>query len=139
MCRKLTTTTTWQFQVHRLLLSLIYSNHKFSYLWLWDSTQRFQIFLKVLYAVTQAIIKLLKWILILITLYVCMKVNISQISQKIQHTTQQKLLKCSYGFSFYTWSETLNPTCHMGLGWFENSAKNYWCKTFDQLSLSYFE
>ena len=39
---------------------------------------------------TEATIKFLMQILILIALCVCMKVNTSQISQNIQHTTQQK-------------------------------------------------
>ena len=70
---------------------------------------------------------------------VCIKVNTSQISQKIQHTTQQQPLKHSYGFSFYTWSKTLNLTHHMGLGWIENIVENSCSARFDQSSLVEFD
>ena len=73
----------------------ICNKHKFSYLWLWDSTQSFCSSLIVLYAATETTIKFLMWILILIALCVCLKIQTSQISQKTQHTTQQRLLKCS--------------------------------------------
>ena len=66
---------------------------------------------------------------------VCSKVQTSQISQKTQHTTQQRLLKCSQGFSFYTRSETLNPTHHMGLGWVWNFCRIFWATIFDRSSL----
>ena len=46
LSRKLTTTTTWQLRVYGLLLSLIYSNHKFSHLCFslsyWNSNWRDQ-------------------------------------------------------------------------------------------------
>ena len=38
-------------------------------------------------------------------------------------------------FSFYTSSKTLNPTCHMGLGWIGISAENSSCMSFDRSSL----
>ena len=62
----------------------IYNKHKFSYLWLWDSTQRFCFSLNVLYAAIGTTIKFLMWILILIALCMCLKVQTSQISQKTQ-------------------------------------------------------
>ena len=39
--------------------------------------------------------------------------------------TSLRLQKSGKGFSFYTWSETLNPTRHIDLGWLENFTKNY--------------
>ena len=120
---ELTDMTTCQLRIHRILLSWIYSNHKYFYLWLWDSSQRFCCSLNVLYAATETTIKFLMWILILIALCVCLKVQTSQISQKNQDTTQQRLLKRSQGFSFYARSETLNPTRHMGLGCVWNFCK----------------
>ena len=115
--------TTCKLRIHGLHLSWTCSSHKFSYLWLWDSSQRFCCSLNVLYATTETTIKFLMWILILIALCVCLKVQTSQISQKTQHTTQQRPLKCSKGFSFYTRIETLNSTRHMGLGWIWNFAE----------------
>ena len=119
MSRKLTTTITWQLRAHELLLSLICSNHKFSYLILYAateeiikfltlililttlyvcvkvntskshrrfntqlSTQKFQIFFKILYAATEEIIKFLMLILILTTLCMCMKVNTSRFHRR---------------------------------------------------------
>ena len=61
--------------------------------------------------------------------------NLTRDSTHNSTKTSLRLLKHGLGFSFYTWSKTHNPTCHIGLGWFRNSIENSWSTILDRSSL----
>ena len=44
--------------------------------------------------------------------------HLSDLTKDSTHnSTKTSKMELGFLFSFYTWSETLNPTRHMGLGW----------------------
>ena len=106
------------------LFSLDLQQHKLPCLWLWDSTQRFQITINDDLDATTMFYECLIVVLASVDSFVIRRYKTSQISQRVTHKSS-KSLQMWLGFPFYMW-RSLNKTLNVftGLGLFKNSAKN---------------
>ena len=114
--------------------------HKLTCLWLWDFTQRFWISLDV-DLVCNNFYNTRFWD--------SSRNNIGRRHERAfgyktlnlqkRHTllSLKSLIKTCLEFLLYTRSKILNPTCLLGLGWFNNFAENYWFTRFDRSNLTF--
>ena len=127
--------TTYKLRIHELLLSLDLQQHKHPQLWLWDSTQRFQITINNdLVAATRFYHRL---IIDLSPVYSCVvkSYKTSQISQRVIHKSSKSLKNIARVSLLYVDKLEWNTKHFYGLGPCLNILQSLISTILDQSSL----